>query len=91
MRRDGAPRAYLPVAKGRADRAQRGSVQSSIPRKVELALLQAGVTIWVNSLGLSMCSPPWLLGGTSCDLPPPRWPRAGSVGALKVGVQPFYK
>ncbi|KAL2508956.1 Uncharacterized protein Fot_32603 [Forsythia ovata] len=71
---DLAPRAYLLVAKGRADRAQRGGVQSSNPEILDLCLVASGSYHMVNSLGLSISSPPWLLGGTSCDLPPP--PRA---------------
>ncbi|KAL2553656.1 Uncharacterized protein Fot_07275 [Forsythia ovata] len=66
-----APRAYLPVAKGRADRAQRGKVQGSNPEILDLCHVASGSYHMVNSLGLSISSPPWLLEGTSCDLPPP--------------------
>ncbi|KAL2501956.1 hypothetical protein Fot_35804 [Forsythia ovata] len=69
-----APRAYLLVAKGRVDRAQHGGVQGSNPEILDLCFVASGSYHMFNSLGLSINSSPWLLGGISCDLPPP--PRA---------------
>ncbi|KAL2513505.1 MADS-box domain-containing protein [Forsythia ovata] len=66
-----APRAHLPVAKGRADRAQHGGVQGSNPEILYLCPVASGSYQMVNSLGLFINFPPWLLGGTSCDLLPP--------------------
>ncbi|KAL2489187.1 Uncharacterized protein Fot_42479 [Forsythia ovata] len=56
-----APRAHLPVAKGMADRAQRGGVQGSNPEILDLCPVASGSYQMVNSLGLSINSPPWLL------------------------------
>ncbi|KAL2552821.1 Glucan endo-1 [Forsythia ovata] len=65
-----SPRAHLPVAKERTNRVQRGGVQGSNPEILDLYPVASESYQIVNSLGLFINSPPWLLGSTSCDLPP---------------------
>ncbi|KAL2489233.1 Uncharacterized protein Fot_42525 [Forsythia ovata] len=62
---------YLSILPKLQFEAQRGGVQGSNPEILDLCLVASGSYHMVNSLGLSISSPPWLLGGTSCDLPPP--------------------
>ncbi|KAL2489773.1 Uncharacterized protein Fot_43065 [Forsythia ovata] len=61
-----------PSGKGEGGyRAQRGGMQGSNPEILDLCPVASRSYQMVNSQGLSINFPPWLLGGTSCDLPPP--------------------
>ncbi|KAL2515782.1 CBM20 domain-containing protein [Forsythia ovata] len=86
-----SPQGISPLAKGMVDKAQRGGVQGSNSEILDLCLVASRSYHMVNSLGLSISSPPWLLEAHPAIYLLHQGPRARSVGALKIGVQPFFE